>query len=46
MLPVPGQWIAGIGLTICVLSLCAGIKSLALLAAAKKTEKRKQSCSK
>lgn len=46
MLLVPSQWIAGIGITVFVLSLCAGIKSLALLAAVKNTGKRKRPCSK
>ncbi len=46
MLPLPYQLLAGIGITVFVLSLCAGIKALALCAAVKQIEKRRRSCSK
>ena len=46
MLPFLNQLLAGIGMTVCVLSLCAGVKALALCRAGKKTRKRRRSWSK
>ncbi len=46
MLPFPNQLVAGIGITVFVLSLCAGVKALALYVVVQRTGKRKKSCSK